>query len=344
MGSALAMGVLLGLANRCCDQLGLTMAAALREDVMDRALQLDSATLEEAGAGDVASRVTEDVELINASVEVAAGVFVSLITVVVTAAGFVSLDWRLALAFCVVFPIHALGLRMFLPVAAPLYAQERKAAAHRSHTVLSVLRGTETVRAYGMADKQSATVDLASRQTIAVSLRALRAFLRFSNLMNGAEAVGLSVVLATGFFLVRDGAITVGAVTAAALLFHRLFGPLGDLLMSFNEIQRAGSALTRLVGVADLSRPIRRPETAYPRSVEVRATGVSHRYQTGAEVLHDIDVAIPAGRSLAIVGESGAGKTTLAALLGGVFGASAGRIMIGAESIDDLDPVQLGRR
>ena len=82
------------------------MAAALREDVMDRALQLDSATLEAAGAGDVASRVTEDVELINASVEVAAGVFVSLITVVVTAVGFVSLDWRLALAFCVVFPVY----------------------------------------------------------------------------------------------------------------------------------------------------------------------------------------------------------------------------------------------
>ncbi len=320
------------------------MAAALREDVMDRALQLDSATLEAAGAGDVASRVTEDVELINASVEVAAGVFVSLVTVVVTAAGFVSLDWRLALAFCVVFPIHALGLRMFLPVAAPLYAQERKAAAHRTQTVLSVLHGTETVRAYGMADKQSATVDLASRQAIAVSLRALRAFLRFSNLMNGAEAVGLSAVLVTGFFLVRDGAVTVGAVTAAALLFHRLFGPLGDLLMSFNEIQRAGSALTRLVGVADLPAPIRRPETAYPRSVELRATGVSHRYRTGAEVLHDIDVAVPAGRSLAIVGESGAGKTTLAALLGGVFGASAGRIMIGAESIADLDPVQLRRR
>ena len=173
VGSALATGVLLGLANRCCDQLGLTMAAALREDVMDRALQLDSATLEAAGAGDVASRVTEDVELINASVEVAAGVFVSLVTVVVTAAGFVSLDWRLALAFCVVFPIHALGLRMFLPVAAPLYAQERKAAAHRTQTVLSVLHGTETVRAYGMADKQSATVDLASRQAITVALRAI---------------------------------------------------------------------------------------------------------------------------------------------------------------------------
>ena len=162
--------------------------------------------------------------------------------------------------------------------------------------------------------------------------------------MNGAEAVGLSAVLVTGFFLVRDGAITVGAVTAAALLFHRLFGPLGDLLMSFNEIQRAGSALTRLVGVADLPRADPPARDRYPRPVEVRATGVHHRYQTGAEVLHDIDVAIPAGRSLAIVGESGAGKTTLAALLGGVFGASAGRIMIGPESIDDLDPVQLRRR
>ena len=61
-----------------------------------------------------------------------------------------------------VFPIHALGLRMFLPVAGPLYAQERKAAAHRTQTVLGVLHGTETVRAYGMAAKHGATIDVAS--------------------------------------------------------------------------------------------------------------------------------------------------------------------------------------
>ena len=95
---------------------------------MDKALRMDSATLERAGTGDVTSRVTEDVELINASVRVAAGVFTSLVTVVLTVVGFVTLDWRLALAFCSVFPVHAIGLRRFLPAAGPLYAEERVAA------------------------------------------------------------------------------------------------------------------------------------------------------------------------------------------------------------------------
>jgi len=97
--------------------------------------------------------------------------------------------------------------------------------------------------------------------------------------MNGAEAIGLSTLLLTGFLLVRDGDVSVGDVTAAALLFHRLFGPLGTLLLSFDEVQRAAAALARLVGVDDLD--------------------------------------VPAGSSLAVVGESGAGKTTLAAIVGG---------------------------
>ena len=122
------VGVLTAVSRRYSDQLGMTMAADLREQVIDKALRMDSATLERAGTGDVTSRVTEDVELVNTSVRVAAGVFTSLVTVVLTFVGFATLDWRLALAFLLVFPVHAFGLRRFLPAAGPLYAKERVAA------------------------------------------------------------------------------------------------------------------------------------------------------------------------------------------------------------------------
>ena len=95
--------------------------------------------------------------MINASVEVAAGVFVSLVTVVVTAVGFVSLDWRLALAFCVVFPIHAWGCGCSCRWRPRCTRRSARRPRTGTQTVLSVLHGTETVRAYGMADKQSAT-------------------------------------------------------------------------------------------------------------------------------------------------------------------------------------------
>ena len=85
VAAALAAGILLGFARRFTEQLGVTVAAGLREDVLEHALQLDPHVLEAAGSGDVTSRVTEDVEQINVSVALMARVAMALVTVVVTA-------------------------------------------------------------------------------------------------------------------------------------------------------------------------------------------------------------------------------------------------------------------
>ena len=344
LGAAVVTGVLTAVSNRLCDQLGLTLAADLRESAMDKALRIDAATLEQAGTGDVTSRITEDVELINASVKVTAGVFTALVTVVFTVVGFVSLDWRLACAFLTVFVVHAFGLRRFLRRAGSLYAADRAAAGTRTQALLNVLHGAPTVHAYGMEARQSRVVDEASTAAIATSLAANRAFFSFTSTMNIAEAVGLSSLLITGFFLVRADQVTVGAVTAAALLFQRLFGPLGQLLFSFNEVQAAGAALTRLVGVAQMPVTPVGPAQPRPSSARLTAHGVRHAYPDGPEVLHGVDVEVPAGTSLAVVGESGAGKTTLAGILGGVFPGAGGTVAVGGEAIDSLDPVALRRR
>lgn len=342
--AALAAGLLTAVSRRFSDQLGMTMAADLREQVIDKALRMDSATLERAGTGDLTSRVTEDVELVNTSVRVASGVFTALVTVLLTMAGFASLDWRLAVAFLPVFGVHAIGLRRFLPRAGPLYTTERAAAGERTQEVMNVLHGARTVHAYGMEARQTRVVAAASQRAVTAVLGALRAFFGFATTMNIAEAVGLVSVLTTGFWLVRTDQVSVGAVTAAALLFHRLFGPLGMLLTSFNDIQSAGAALTRLVGVADLVVPAVGTPDERPARAELAAQGVTHAYLPDEPVVHDVSVVVPAGGSLAVVGESGAGKTTLAAILGGVFGATSGVVRVGGVPVAELDPTRLRQR
>ncbi|GAB3764737.1 ABC transporter ATP-binding protein [Microlunatus parietis] len=324
----LAGVVLTAAAGRALQRLAAQVGADLRERVVERALRLDTRVLERAGHGDIASRVTDDVELFMEAIPVLSGVTASLITVVVAAIGFVSLDWRLALAFAAVLPVHVIGLRWYLPKAGPRYAAERRLAAERSRVLLSSLRGRPTVQAYQMAELQSGRLRSASASALEATVGLVRLVARFGLCLNGAEAVGLSAVLATGFLLVNADLVSVGAVTAAALLFHRLFGPLGWLLMSVDDVQRAGAALSRMVGVAGIPDPEPAPLPAPRGPVTVRAEGVDHAYVEGRLVLDRVDLELPAAGSVALVGASGAGKTTLAGIIGGAITPTQGRVVL----------------
>ncbi|MCA2218285.1 ABC transporter ATP-binding protein [Jidongwangia harbinensis] len=347
-GSAILAGAAgTALALRATERLGARVAADLREQVVARTLALPPAVLENAGRGDAASRVTEDLEDFVTAVPLVAEVLRAGVAIVLSTAGFLTLDWRLALAFAVVFPIYGLSLWVYLPRAARLYAAERRLAAERGRVLLESLHGRSTVHAYGMAALQTRRLAGASRDAVTVGLRAARGYLWFSKSMNAAEAAGLVAVLLTGYWLVRADLVSVGAVTAAALLFHRLFDPLATVLLAFDDVQRAHAALARAVGVLRVPRPApgvtRRP--AGTRSVSIRARNVRHAYGGGAEVLHDVDLSVPAGTSLALVGGSGAGKTTLANLIAGTFAATGGRITLtdadGAVDVAALDPAVL---
>jgi ATP-binding cassette subfamily C protein len=343
-GTLLA-AVLAALAGRSAERLGARIAADLRAEVLERALGISPQVLEEVGSGDVAARVTEDVENFVDALPLGAELLAAATTVVLSAAGFVSLDWRLGLAFAVVFPVYAVSLRLYLPKAGPRYAAERRAAAERGRVLLESLHGRGTVQAYKMASLQTGRAEEASGRTLAAGLSALRLFTWFSKSMNTAEAVGLATILAAGYGLVREGAVSVGAVTAAALLFHRLFGPLGDLLLSFDDIQRAGAALARVIGVILVPVAGARPSRAPAGPVTVAVSGVGHAYGSGRKILHDVTVTVPAGTSLAVVGASGAGKTTLANVIAGVFPPTSGRVRLadarGAVDAGDLGPAQL---
>ncbi len=330
------------LALRATEHLGWRVVADLREVVVDRTLTLRPAVLEGAGRGEVMSRVTEDLEDFITAVPLVVDVLRAGVVIVLSAAGFLALDWRLALAFLVVFPIYGFSLRVYLPRAARLYAEERRLAAERGRVVLESLHGRSTVHAYDMTQLQTRRLARASQDNVTAGLRAARTYLWFSKSMNAAEAAGLSAVLVTGYWLVRTDTVTVGAVTAAALLFHRLFAPLGTLLLSFDDVQRAQASLARTVGVLLVPAPAIGVQRHAVGSVAITVHGVRHAYRDGPEVLKGIDFVVPAGTSLALVGGSGAGKTTLANIVAGTFPAIDGRLTLtdqhGAVSVVDLDP------
>lgn len=349
IGVTIVAAALLGAAATAAStyligRLGADLLAKLREGAVRAVLGMPSARVEEVGRGDVLSRVGDDVAVISRGIRTAIPtVFSAGVLVTIATAGMFGLDWRLGLAGAGALPAYAFALRWYLPRSAPLYRKQRIAQADRAQALISGLNGIDTVRAYRLEDTFREKVDQESWRVRNYGIEVFRFFGRFVGRENRAEFIGLTLILLVGYALLENDAATLGAVSAAPLLFHRLFTPLGAIMFTFDEAQKSGASLTRLVGVLGEDTQVRLVGDAEPAAdgggahdVEVR--GLTFRYPgTDEPVLRDVNLTIPAGGSLALVGATGAGKTTLAALIAGIGTPESGSVRIGTTDLADLD-------
>jgi ATP-binding cassette subfamily C protein len=336
--AALAGGLGTGLSSYLTTKLGEETLADLREQVLERALDLPATLVEESGRGDLLSRVGPDVAVVARTVaQVLPTILNGFFLGIVTLAGMTSLDWRLGLAGALAIPAYVAGLWWYLPRSAPMYADERIAIANRAQVTVESIQGARTIDAYEIHDRHLADIERASGRARDISIAVFTFFTRLVGRVNRAEFIGLTATLVVGFLLVRSGDVTVGQVTAAALMFHRLFNPIGELMYNFDEIQSASASLARLVGVVDLDAPEHHvPRTGTPRGADVVVDSVSFAYGAGPEVLHNVSLSIPAGTRCALVGTTGAGKTTLAAIVAGMLTPTSGAARIGGTAVPDI--------
>ncbi|HEY8481795.1 MAG TPA: ABC transporter ATP-binding protein [Spirillospora sp.] len=313
-GAATAYG--LGLVARA----GEGMLAALRERFVERALRLPLERVERAGSGDLTSRVTNDVSEVTRAVREAVPAMArSVLVIALTLVALAVLDWRFLLVALLAVPIQAHTVRWYARRAVPLYAAQRVAVGAQQQELLGTVGGASTVRAFRLEDEHTERVGVRSRAAVDLAVRGARLVTRFYSRLNLAEFVGLSAVLVTGFLLVGGGAVSIGTAGAAALYFHNLFAPINIVLGLADDVQRAAAGLARLVGVADVA-PSQEPaaRSAGPRRDPVEVRGVRYSYRPGHPVLHDVDLRVAEKERVALVGASGAGKTTLAKLVAGV--------------------------
>jgi ATP-binding cassette subfamily C protein len=341
VGVAVAEGVLLVVALRLMAGLGEGMLADLRERFVARALRLPLAEVEAAGSGDLTTRVTNDVTVVAEAVRSGFPEFArSTLWIALTAVGMAVLDWRFLVAAAFAVPVQAWTVRWYVGRAGALYARQRAAVAEQQQSLLESVGGARTVRAFGLTGPHVERLTGRSLEAVDLTLRGIRLMTRFFGRLNVAEYIGLSAVLTAGFVLVRNGDASLGEATAAALYFHSLFTPVNTALFLVDETAAALAGLNRIVGVVDLPEPDRAAASAAarPADASVRVSGASYAYRAGHDVLRGVDLDVPPGSRVALVGGSGAGKTTLVKLVAGVHPADGGEVRLGGAAVGDLAP------
>lgn len=327
VGVAIGEALLFAVGLILISNLGQPVLAALRERVVARALKLPAGQVERGGRGDLLSRLGDDIAVLSeAVVEAVPPLAAASLTLGLTFVGLGTIDPRLTLAALLVVPVQVWAVRWYAKRAGPAYAHERRISGERAQAILDVVGGAKTIRALGLQPTTLPRVEARSLSSVAAVVRTIRISTHFSSRLNAAEFVGTASTLVAGYFLVKADSISVGAATAAALLFIRTFDQFNIVLGTIDEANRALAALARLVGVLQVPEPP--PPEPHP-GAHVSLDGIRHAYDGGPTVLHDVDLHIAAGERVAVVGVSGSGKTTLAKVVARFHTPTHGTVDVG---------------
>lgn len=345
-GQILALGiaqaVLAALGWWMVSALGQKILATMREQVIDRALDLPAQRMEQTGIGDALSRVADDVDVAARAVNNLVPNLIQLaFYVIVTMIGMATLSPWLLLLVVTVVPMYVLAGRWFLSRTAPLYRRDRIAKGARAQGLLSAIHGIPTVHAYGIEKRETRHVAVLSETASLLMWKVMRLVGRLVVYINVPENIALVMVVVLGFVMVQGGA-PIGVVTAACIYLVSLFWPMLAFIFNLDDVQSAGASLARMVGVIESIDPAASPGSEKPQDASIRLEDVSHAYtvaEDGSErvVLHPIDLEIAPGQAVALVGASGAGKSTLAAIIAGTLQPRHGRVLHGGADLAHAD-------
>jgi ATP-binding cassette subfamily B protein len=291
-------------------------------------------------SGRVISRLTSDVEALGdlLSTGLAQLVF-ALLSVFTTAVLMLLLDVPMALVALLSFPMLLALTLWFRRQAERAYRAGRVAVAMVIVQFVESMAGMRVVQAFRREPRNQEIFEDLNGRYAAANAWSMRLAAVFGPGARAIGAVTLAVTLAFGAFRVMDGAATVGALAGVLLYVRRFFEPMQDLVQFLNSFQSASAGLEKLSGVLEEQPSVPEPVAPVPLPPgpnDVRFDAVSFSYRPGVPVLRDVDLVLPAGQTVAVVGETGAGKTTLARLLARFYDPTEGRIVLGGVDLRDL--------
>ena len=315
--------------------------ADLRIRLFDHLQRLSLGYFERNRTGAIISRITNDVEALDTLItDGVTSLVQNLMLLLGTAAVLFVLDWRLALATLAVLPLMALATIWFRVRSNRAYRRVRERIGLVTATLAEDIAGMRVVQSYAREPRNQ------------TSFRGINDRYREANyetvVLNGLyfpavdllSSLATAIVLGYGGFLLTHDQISVGTLLAFFLYLANFFDPVQQLSQLYNTFLSATAALDKIIEVLDEEPEIVDPAgaVALPRiDGHVRFESVRFGYGSLPEVLHGIDLDVAAGTTVALVGQTGAGKSTIAKLIARFYDVREGRITIDGHDVRDVE-------
>ena len=311
----------------------------LRTQMFDHIHSLSLSFIDRHEVGRIMSRVTSDVtsmqELLTSG---ALTIFSDLLVLGVVVFVLLQRDFELALVTFIAVPILVVVMIVWQRRARSAFVEVRQAISTVNATLNENVSGVRVIQSLSREDENSRRFDQINRENLRANVNAGRISAAVLPIVEGVVALSTAIVLVVGGVRVAEGAVTVGIVVSFVLYIQRFFDPVRDLVLQYTQIQRAMAGGLRIVEVLDTKPDV--VDRSDARTIEVQGRvdfdHVTFAYLEGRPVLHDISLHVEPGETIAFVGQTGAGKSTMINLIGRYYDVTEGAIRIDGVDVRDI--------
>jgi ATP-binding cassette, subfamily B, bacterial len=352
----------LGLAQRWYSaRIGEGLVHDLRTRVFDHVQRLSIGFFSRTQTGALVTRLNGDVQgAQQAFTSTLSNVVGNLVGVVATLAAMIALSWQITLLALVLLPLFVVPARLVAPRLRAV-TQERyrlNAAMGQRMTERFNVAGALLVKLFGDPDREADEFSAAAGRVRDIGVSSAMYARVFMTALTLVAALATALVYGVGGALAVSGAIGVGTLVALVAYLNRLYGPLTSLSNLQVDVMTTLVSFERVFEVLDLDATVADAEDARPledRPLSIEFDGVAFRYPSPSDVslaslesvaglpdgdridvLHDVSFSVPAGAMVALVGPTGAGKSTITSLVSRLYDPTAGRVLIGGHDVRDV--------
>ena len=320
---------------------GQSVLASLRERIFERLLRLPLGFFDRRPMGDLMSRVTNDVDTLNQllsqGITQLLGSFFSLIGIVVA---MLILDWRLALVCFTIIPVMILVNVYFARRARRAFRTTRETVGDVTAGLQEEIVGVREAQAFNRTEANIERFRERNAANRTANIQAVAITSAFAPAIDVLSTLATAVVIGYGGYLVVTGSLTVGLLTAFLIYVQQFFRPIQLASQVYTQAQAALAGGERIYNILDEEQePLDPPGKPKLDSVEGRIgfDDVSFAYEPGRPVLQGIDFRIEPGQTVALVGPTGAGKTTIANLIPRFYDVSAGAVRVDGRDVREVE-------